>query len=1195
MKRCLTKRLVSLLAALSVVSSAVVSSPPLVLTANAAIAMTSLAPAAGQAGTHEVIAGTVAVNSASGISLSSVGTETGFLQFASAGHVLGFSKDGVIVASASHMLKIDFLNSNAVIPEAENGASGESSTGNAPALGRVTYREVWDGVTVVYEASNTSIAKITYFLDTTKEGTPVDRIRLGYNRPVHIDEKGNLIINYENGTLIEGSPLAWQEIEGRRKPVTASYILRGEREVGFSLGDYVPGIPVVIDPWLTFLGGSGNVADVGYGIAVDSSGNVYVTGFSTAAWGSPVRAYTTGDNLAEKGSDWGAFVAKLDSSGTLQWNTFLDGSGADVGYGIAVDDSGNVYVTGYSTATWGSPVRAYRAYTTGDNLAALGSSYWGDTFAAKLNSSGALQWNTFLGGSGADVGYGIAVNNSGNVYVSGHSTATWGSPVRAYTPGYDLFVAELNSRGALQWNTFLGGSGTDRIGGSVNGIAVDGSGNVYVAGYSTATWGSPVRAYTSGGSGNDAFAAKLDSKGVLQWNTFLGGSGTDLGWCIAVNSSGNVYVTGHSTAAWGSPVRAFTPGYDLFVAELDSSGVLKWNTFLGGSGVNYSNGIAVDSTGNIYVSGYSTATWGSPVRAYTGGGGGDDLFVAELDSSGTLQWNTFLGGSGVNYSNGIAVNSNGNVHISGFSNQAWSSPVRSNNDAKGANKVVSNDAFAAKLEYSGRSQASIYFAPIATPAAVSPAMTTLAAIVAGGLVVMLLGGIFVTSKRRKQAGTEKISLSKIIYALAIAAVLLVNSFGCQTPTATNNLTEAPASSTSVVSPPKSVTAPAVQPPTTTSPTLTPKPSIPPKPASFVLGDLTITPTSIMMGEQVTYSIPVSNTGGTEGSYIVVFKYKTTGGAFGADNVEVTLKPGETRTATLTKTQNNTGTCFINVNNKSSQYTISYVPAPIYAVPATSASAITSPPPSMAGINTHTNLMGGEADPAMITLGPKLGSHPGSHYAGRLSMEFDPPPGTPLLAPIDMVLVGFKNHSVITGNNVDGQSNTPNNDLCLWFESASPDWPGMIIYVYHLYSSPLLLGQYIDPNCGEIADTGENAQAQGHLYWVMDYFTQNGNTDAFQALIGYKVKRGEVFAYTGRINSFGLAPFAFKVSDTSVNPNIQNGNNHLHWVQPNAFFYWKCYSPDTTFPSGVLAYPFECDGYQLPAEQHDVNFKYTAKK
>jgi hypothetical protein len=268
------------------------------------------------------------------------------------------------------------------------------------------------------------------------------------------------------------------------------------------------------------------------------------------------------------------------------------------------------------------------------------------------------------------------------------------------------------------------------------------------------------------------------------------------------------------------------------------------------------------------------------------------------------------------------------------------------------------------------------------------------------------------------------------------------------------------------------------------------------------------------------------------------------------------------------------------------------------VPNTSASAITSPPPSMEGINTHTEVFSGSADPNMITLGPKVGGNPKyTPYATKHGNEFELEHGTPLLAPIDMVFVGFQNNNVEYGIGADGQKYTPFNDLMLFFESASPDWPGMIMVVYHSYSSPLLLGHYQNPDCGDVEPGSGIIQAEGYLFFdSQDYITQKkGNAGACQALIGYKVKRGELIGFAGSVGKHSFASFCFKVQDTSINPTVKEGNPYLHWVQPSSFFYWKCYSPDADFPSGVLAYPFECDGYQLPTEQRDVNFKYTSTK
>jgi len=252
---------------------------------------------------------------------------------------------------------------------------------------------------------------------------------------------------------------------------------------------------------------------------------------------------------------------------------------------------------------------------------------------------------------------------------------------------------------------------------------------------------------------------------------------------------------------------------------------------------------------------------------------------------------------------------------------------------------------------------------------------------------------------------------------------------------------------------------------------------------------------------------------------------------------------------------------------------------------------------MEGINTHTEVYGTGADPNLITLGPKFGSHPDwKTYAGKRGMEFELPHGTPVLAPIDMVLIGFSNNSA-NYRIQEGQKNTPYNDLLLCFESASPDWPGMIIVVYHLYSSPLLIGHYQNPDCSECEEWGSNVQAQGHLFFEYsdEVITGKGNAGACEALIGYTVKRGELIGFAGSVGTHSMAPFCFKVSHTSENPTVQKGNSYLHWVQPSAFFYWMSYSLDANFPSGVLAYPFECDGYQLPPEQHNVNFKYSVNK
>jgi hypothetical protein len=272
---------------------------------------------------------------------------------------------------------------------------------------------------------------------------------------------------------------------------------------------------------------------------------------------------------------------------------------------------------------------------------------------------------------------------------------------------------------------------------------------------------------------------------------------------------------------------------------------------------------------------------------------------------------------------------------------------------------------------------------------------------------------------------------------------------------------------------------------------------------------------------------------------------------------------------------------------------------IPSIPATSACAITSPPPSMAGINTHTELYGTGADPNIITLGPKVGGHPGwpiyEHHPGMTFEAYNR--GSPVLAPLDMILVGFRDTST-SSQIVPGGTFVHTDDVKLFFESASPDWPGVYMSVYHLLTSPLLTGHTQSASNDLLAPPAQGFQ----LFWDGNFtLSTSGNASSYGALIGYKVKRGELIGFAGTVpladgvGTHSFADFYFDVPDASINPNITKGDIHLHLVQPGSFFYWKSYSPDATFASGVLAYPFECDGYRLPVKQRDVNFKYPANK
>jgi hypothetical protein len=373
--------------------------------------------------------------------------------------------------------------------------------------------------------------------------------------------------------------------------------------------------------------------------------------------------------------------ARPETDPTLLWNTFMGGADWDQGWAVAIDGSRNVYVAGKSDSTWGSPLRPYGGA--------------GDAFVAKLNSKGELVWNTFLGSAtGEDQAYAIALDGSGNVNVTGESLFSWGSPIHAHSgQNADIFVAQLGSNGALKWNTFHGGQSIDRG----YGLAADGSGNIYVSGLSHGTWGLPVNPPGTGLINEEAFAARFSRNGALQWNTFMGDrNGADRAKAVAVN--GAVVVTGHSANAWGTPVRPHSGDWygDAFVAQLNAqTGARQWNTFLGGAGTDEGEGIACRS-GNVYVSGYSDATWGNPVAPFPGKS--ENAFVSRLGGNGGLQWNTFMGGGDYedDRANGIAVGPGGRIFVAGESDDTWGNPVQPH-----GNDI---DAFVAELSTNGARQ-----------------------------------------------------------------------------------------------------------------------------------------------------------------------------------------------------------------------------------------------------------------------------------------------------------------------------------------------------------------------------------------------------------------------------------------------------------------------------------------------------------
>jgi hypothetical protein len=678
-------------------------------------------------------------------------------------------------ASASAVLRMKLVGANpaAKVTGAEElpgkanyfiGNDPKKWRSNVPTYSKVRYQNVYPGVDLLYYGNQGGQLEYDFVV---APGADPSAIALDVGAgllpaqgrpngsPLHIAD-GDLVIPAQDGELRFHKPVVYQDestvdssqfrtkIENRQSAIAnrqfreGRFTLDAQNRVHFALGPYDHTRPLVIDPVLvysTYLGGSNE--DYGTGIAVDSSGNAYVIGYTASTNFPTENAYqATFVGVTD------AFVAELNwdaSSSTLSlvYSTYLGGGGLNDtwGYGIAVDSTGNAYVTGQTESNKfptlnpisqavlenGNPATYSGAFISGGDNA----------FVAKLNSTGsALVYSTFLGGNASDSGTGIAVDSSGNAYVTGYTQSTTfptanaisqtvsenGSPTHysgaSLSGGTNAFVAKLNwsastSTLSLVYSTYLGEISYE----SGTGIAVDSPGNAYVTGQTQSTNFPTVNAFQpslAGPDANNAFVAKLNwaastSTLSLVYSTYLGGSNYDIGQGIAVDSSGNAYVTGQTQStnfptlnpisqmvlengvpANYSGASLTTPGppaysdlSDAFVAKLNSTGsALVYSTYLGASaccdfGQAAGQAIAVDSSGNAYVTGWTESPNFPTVNAFQGSLPGVlNAFVAELNwvpSTTTLSlvYSTYLGGSNVDYGYGIAVDSAGNAYVTG--------------------------------------------------------------------------------------------------------------------------------------------------------------------------------------------------------------------------------------------------------------------------------------------------------------------------------------------------------------------------------------------------------------------------------------------------------------------------------------------------------------------------------------------------
>ncbi|MGD0871537.1 MAG: SBBP repeat-containing protein [Bryobacteraceae bacterium] len=567
----------------------------------------------------------------------------------------------------------------------------------APLFARAVYRGVYRGIDLVFHGDAGSLE----YDFVVQPGASARRIALDISgaSALRLESDGALEIATPAGEIRWKKPEVYQWKDGVRQSVAGAFAVHGRR-VTFAIGAYDRGRELVIDPTLTYatyLGGSDNEGS--RGVAVDGSGNFYVTGF-TYSLNLPHTTSTSfqfsyhgGGAFTDLGGD--AFIAKYTPAGALAYVTYLGGSGDDAGAAITVDSAGNAYVTGFTNSTDFPTIKG--CYQTKFGGAGTGqySQAFGDAFAVKLNPAGtALVYSTYLGGSNDEQGTAIAVDSSGNAYVGGATLSTNFPTSSAYQSAFggaggsppfccgsnapfisfgDGFITKLNPTGTgVVFSTYFGGELDD----AVTALALDSSGNVYVGGNTLSTKFPVLNAYQGkyGGAASasaqpvittgDGFVAKFDPTGKLLYSTYLGGSGDDAVMGLAVDSTSAAYVTGFTSSSnfpvsataaqksFAGPAtitgeRGFVWG-DAFVAKLAPSGSsLVWATYLGGSQDDAGMAIAVDAGGNAIVGGFANST-NLPVSTNAqqktfGGNNGPpaftdptgDAFLAKVSADGT--------------------------------------------------------------------------------------------------------------------------------------------------------------------------------------------------------------------------------------------------------------------------------------------------------------------------------------------------------------------------------------------------------------------------------------------------------------------------------------------------------------------------------------------------------------------------------
>jgi hypothetical protein len=644
------------------------------------------------------------------------------------------SPDGAQVAlqksGATRTVQMQFAGANpqaqiqggAALPGKINYLTGGDSAQwrlNVPTFARLSVSEIYPGINLVYYGNQRQLE----YDFTVAAGANPNSIAIHFSGAdkISMNAQGGLVLSLGDSEIVQPKPLIYQTVGGTRKEIAGGYKILDAHAVAFAVGNYDRALPLVIDPVLaysTYFGGI--LADTAWAVAVDTSSNVYVAGQTLSKYSIKKVPFSTPGALEQNfagGKLIGdGFVAKFDRTGTnLIYLTYLGGSGDDFVASVAVNAAGNAFVTGFTDSPNFPTTTNALQHAIGGTLNKRTKAYPGDAFVAELNPAGSgLVYSTFLGGSGLEAGYGIAVDSADNAYVTGITGSTNFPATNALAfqlagstnlmlnrlaGTNNAFVAEIGAGGSpLVFSTYFGGNNFD----AGESIAVDNTGYIYVAGFTDSTnfptFNAVFPAIDNGTNlvkknavyPFDAFVAKFAPSGAnLVYSTCLGGMGDDVAYHIACDTNGCAYVTGYTTspdftntvtnlfALYNIPTNhpVSLLGVKAFLTKFAANGAVAYSTIFGGSQTDYGYGVAVDALGDAFVVGTTPSTDfptnNMPTNNVAGAlraanSGGSDVFVTAFNPDATaLLYSGYLGGKKNDYGYGIAVDPAGNAYIVG--------------------------------------------------------------------------------------------------------------------------------------------------------------------------------------------------------------------------------------------------------------------------------------------------------------------------------------------------------------------------------------------------------------------------------------------------------------------------------------------------------------------------------------------------